>query len=64
MSDKYETYGTDEIVCPYCGHEFSDSNELNGSSGRIIDCDVCAKKFTLEVDFAVSYTTTVIEEKI
>jgi DNA-directed RNA polymerase subunit RPC12/RpoP len=53
---------TDEIVCPYCGHEFGDSWEFNDSDGKKIDCYECDKTFELSVNFEATYTTRRIKE--
>ena len=45
--EKIEHEYTDEIVCPYCGNEFSDSWELgDGEDIGELECDECNKKFT------------------
>ena len=49
---------TDEIVCPYCGYEFSDSYEYRDSG--VIDCGDCDRKINLTVDYSVSYSTSKI----
>lgn len=36
---------TDEIVCPHCGYEFSDSWEIRGDIG---ECHECEKRFCIE----------------
>ena len=48
---------TDEIVCPYCGHEFSDSWEYIKQNEGIIDCQDCRKAFYLKVNQSVDYST-------
>lgn len=47
--------GTDEIVCPYCGYQFSDSGELADYGGGETQCDECNKNFLFEPDYSVSY---------
>jgi len=57
---------TPDIVCPYCGHEFSDSWEIDpediSSSGEIEcrECDIC---FLYTRDVSVTYSTMKIELK-
>jgi uncharacterized Zn-finger protein len=46
---------TDEIVCPYCGAEFSDSWEFKDDDSP--ECEECGKKFISRRDISVSYTT-------
>lgn len=51
---------TQEVICPYCGYEFSDSWEfsMKGDGDECeIDCDECNKKFTAIMDLTVSYST-------
>ena len=49
---------TDEVICPYCGYEFSDSWEFNGTQDeQHVECDECGKEFFLYVIITVNYTT-------
>lgn len=50
---------TDEIVCPYCGYEFSDSWEIDGDNQDIglMECDECYKQFYATRNIEVSYST-------
>lgn len=49
----------DEIICPYCNYKFSDSWEygLEGEDSQEFHCDECDKKFYVEKNVSVSYTT-------
>jgi hypothetical protein len=50
---------SDEIVCPYCGHERSDSWEC-GTSGEgdwDDECDECGKPFRTSRNVTITYTT-------
>ena len=47
---------TDQIVCPYCGYEFTDSYEL-GEDGDV-ECDECGQTFNFTSDTVVYYTST------
>lgn len=51
-----ETDFTDEIICPFCGYIFSDSWEYNHTDD-MADCPECGKRFELEIDESVTYTT-------
>ena len=56
---------TNEIVCPYCAYEYSDSwefNEGNKTDGQI-KCDGCNKTFNYSTDIEVTYITSKIECK-
>lgn len=50
--------GTDEIVCPHCGHEHGDSWEYfthgNGNE-READCVECEKRFLVSAEYSVTY---------
>lgn len=50
---------TDEIVCPYCGHESSDSWESHESKTH--QCGECGKWAALEIEHSVSYSTSKVE---
>lgn len=52
---------TDEIVCPYCGHEFSDSYEFEGED-KII-CYECNKEFGCMSHIRINYSTKKIKEE-
>lgn len=49
---------TDEIVCPYCGYEFSDSWEfdMNHNSTKI-KCAECNKEFECEAETTIKYAS-------
>ena len=49
-----EHYLTDEIVCPYCGHEFEDSFGYNEG---IVKCEECGKNFGFYKIVNVYYTS-------
>lgn len=50
---------TDEIVCPFCGYEFSDSWEYEGDCEDIglLECDGCSKSFYANRSISISYYT-------
>jgi transcription elongation factor Elf1 len=50
---------TNEVVCPYCGHEYEESYEFFQKSDepRTIDCENCEKTFYAARDVFVYYTT-------
>ena len=51
----------DEITCPYCKHQYSDSWEY-GEDG-IESCEECNKSFRYSKVEIVRYATTGIEEQ-
>lgn len=54
MADINHAY-TDQIVCPWCGHEHQHSWEYQGDT---IDCVECDRRFDVERDTSVTYTTS------
>jgi hypothetical protein len=48
---------TTSIVCPYCGHENSDSWEYQEDEDDV-DCGSCDKSFSLAVHHSTTYTTS------
>lgn len=48
---------TDEIVCPYCGYEYSECYEFSEDDDEIL-CDQCDKIFSYSRHMEVTYTTT------
>ena len=60
MSKEFDTEYKDDIVCPYCGYEFTDSWEFNDTQDeQHVDCQNCncEKEFLLYVHISVDYTT-------
>lgn len=56
MKNDIDSLFTKEVVCPYCGHEFSDSWEWDDSEDEIY-CDNCDNKFAMERNIEVTYST-------
>lgn len=50
-----DTDGTDEIVCPHCGYECSDSWE---KSEGVRECGDCGREYEVEREVTVTYSTT------
>ncbi len=48
---------TEEVVCPWCGHEHGDSWEWTSNSDDM-KCDECGKEFGYEKDITVKYCTS------
>jgi len=53
---EYEEHSGDEIRCPYCGIVNTDSWEHDRE--RTYECESCWIPSKLEVDTAITYTTT------
>lgn len=47
----------DEITCPWCGYEDSDSWEFEGDYDDAHECPECGKKLILEVLTEITYTS-------
>lgn len=60
MNKEIDHNCTDEIVCPYCGYEHSNSWEYNSDSSKI-DCEECGKEFCYDRDYTVTYCTSKVE---
>lgn len=52
----WDTQWTDEICCPFCGHETSESYEMRSDEGEYT-CDSCEKIFQYQRNHSVDYTT-------
>jgi DNA-directed RNA polymerase subunit RPC12/RpoP len=49
---------TDEVVCPHCGYQHSDSGEFFWDTIEpIIECAKCGREFTATQEFTVTYST-------
>lgn len=59
--DEVDHTHTDEVVCPHCGYEFSDSWELNrGREGDWEDeCRECGKPILITRYVEIKYSTTI-----
>ena len=58
---------TENIVCPYCGYEDTDSFEWERDAIEVnnvaVECDECGKKFKCSRQFEITYTTRKHEVK-
>lgn len=48
--------GTDNLVCPYCGYEHTDSWEIEDDEGER-SCDDCQKEFTYQREVTTTYAS-------
>ena len=49
---------TNEVVCPFCGYEFSDSWEFGGDEDiGLINCESCEKEFYATRNVEITYST-------
>lgn len=61
VEQKIDTDYTEEIVCPYCGFEYSKSNEFR-EDNDILLCDECGEEFEYNRIIHISYCTSKIED--
>lgn len=54
-----EQFETEEIVCPWCGYEYSDSCEFDfrDSDFKEIECEECGNIFEVEAVIKREYTS-------
>ena len=50
---------TSELVCPYCGHEHTDSWELADTQDRY-DCESCSKRFSYTSEITRTFTSKAV----
>lgn len=55
MAAEIEHEYTTEVVCPWCGYEFTDSRELPDDGEE--ECPNCWKHFKFSRDVTVDYST-------
>ncbi len=59
--DEYDCSDTDEIICPVCASVNSSDDIHESREG--MKCDTCDAIFDLEVEYSVTYTTTLSKKK-
>lgn len=67
MKKEIDCSCTDEIVCPHCGYEFSDSWEnfqYDDECIEGIECEKCEKEFNVERNISISYNSYIPKENI
>jgi hypothetical protein len=59
VASRGESYGEEQIVCPWCGHVDRDSSEWgNGGEGDgESECGECQRLFEVSRHISVSYST-------
>lgn len=57
----WDTSYAEGMICPYCGHENSDSFEFIEDEGER-ECENCGKIFEYTREIEIRYTTTKKEE--
>ena len=57
--DKPETYGEEEVTCPYCQYQKSDSWELGDDGTQT--CGECGKTYEWQRNVSTSYSSEGVE---
>ncbi|SRR3972149_1020349 len=52
---------TNQIICPYCGHEDDESWNLEEEGETQKTCESCEKEFNVEKEVSITYSTSRIE---
>lgn len=60
FSESGDCHGKNEITCPACGWEHSDSWEYE-ESDEDMECPDCGRHFSMERDVTVDYSTRLID---
>lgn len=60
--DDSDFEGQDECKCPHCATVIHIESE--DYSDKNMDCDTCCGAFRLQLEYSVTFTTTVIGERI
>jgi hypothetical protein len=61
--NEIDTFCTDKIVCPHCGHRYEDSwDYCPDSEPAEYDCEFCGGAFRVTANISVNYTTVKIDE--
>jgi transcription elongation factor Elf1 len=65
MTNEIDTDYTDEVVCPHCGHEHSDSWEYNLTEQDYgaLECAECGEMFEATLNKSISYSTRKVAVK-
>jgi hypothetical protein len=53
---------TDEVTCPHCASTFLPDDP--GRMAKEQECDICNGKFSVEVDYSVTFSTEIIGERV
>ena len=61
--NEYDYRFLDEIKCPYCDYQFSDSWEHNDDDNEPHECERCDNTFTVTANHSVEYDCSRINEK-
>jgi len=62
--DEHDYLWTAEPLCPHCASKIYYSGESPESYTGENECDICGGKYECEVDYSVTFTTTVIGDRV
>lgn len=62
MNEEFDTWYTENIVCPYCGYVNDDSWEIASDYDDAYECEECGKTFSWERIIDVSYTSHKVDK--
>ena len=60
--DEWDYMHTDEVVCPHCGSSYEPDSGEEQSGPEV--CEVCEGKYSVETEYEVTYSTSVIGDRI
>lgn len=64
LDGDHDTSYEDDIKCPYCGYEHSDSWDFDVTDKEEeIECHQCEKDFVVSAEYSVTYTSSKKEKK-
>lgn len=61
--DKWEYCNQDNIKCPHCATEIEPCTADGVPEGKET-CDICGGKYEIEPDYSITYSTTVVGERL
>jgi DNA-directed RNA polymerase subunit RPC12/RpoP len=50
----FENWQTDQVICPHCGYEYSDSWDIEDG---VYNCPECEQEFQVSRDISITYST-------
>lgn len=65
MIEEIDCWGTDEIVCPHCGYEYSESHEYlqdNMPTQLKLNCENCSGVFICTPEYSLAYYSEIIQK--
>jgi DNA-directed RNA polymerase subunit RPC12/RpoP len=64
VNNGYDTFYTDNVVCPYCGANYENTDyEISSSDYEDFECCECGKTFFVTAEYSVSYDSIPTENR-